>query len=51
MTAAAENRFEVAADTRQMRNPLSDPDAGNRAVQRVISLLNEVVEKGALPAL
>jgi hypothetical protein len=32
-------------------NPIFDPDASNRAVARVISLLNEIVEKGALPAL
>jgi hypothetical protein len=30
---------------------MSDADATNRAVARVISLLNEIVEKGALPAL
>jgi hypothetical protein len=43
-----ENRIQ--ADTRA-RNPMSDADATNRGVARVISLLNEIVEKGALPAL
>jgi hypothetical protein len=40
----------IQADTRA-RNPMSDADATNRGVARVISLLNEIVEKGALPAL
>jgi hypothetical protein len=50
VTAPGKNRFEVDAGTRQVGNPMSDADANNRAVARVISLLNEIVEKGALPA-
>jgi hypothetical protein len=46
------NRPQADADMRtRARNPMSDADATNRAVARVISLLNEIVEKGALPAL
>jgi hypothetical protein len=47
-----ENRIQADADLgTRARNPMSDADATNRAVARVISLLNEIVEKGALPAL
>jgi hypothetical protein len=49
VTAPTKNAFHV--DTRQVPTPMSDPEANNRAVERVITLLNEVIEKGALPAL
>lgn len=42
------DRLQADAD---VRDPMPDADANNRAVARVISLLNEIVEKGALPAL
>jgi hypothetical protein len=51
VTAPSKDRFEIDAGTLQARDPMSDADANNRAVARVISLLNEIVEKGALPAL
>ena len=50
MTAPTRNGLQAGADMRnRVRDPMSDADANNRA--RVISLLNEIVEKGALPAL
>jgi hypothetical protein len=52
VTAPTRSRLEAGSDTRnQVRDPMSDADANNRAVERVISLLNEIVEKRALPAL
>ena len=39
------------ADTRQVSNAMSDADANNRAVERVINLLNEIVAEGTLPVL
>jgi hypothetical protein len=51
VTAPSKDRFDVDAGTLQVGNPMSDADANNRAVARLISLLNEIVEKGALPAL
>jgi hypothetical protein len=44
-----QDRPQADADMRNWAMP--DADANNRAVARVISLLNEIVEKGALPAL
>jgi hypothetical protein len=41
----------LQADADMDNRAMSDADANNRAVARVISLLNEIVEKGALPAL
>jgi hypothetical protein len=41
----------LQADADMGNRAMSDADANNRAVARVISLLNEIVEKGALPAL
>lgn len=52
MTAPMKDRLQADTDMRnRVGNPMSDADANNRAVARVISLLNEIVEKGALPAL
>jgi hypothetical protein len=46
------DRPQADADMRnRARDSMSDADANNRAVAQVISLLNEIVEKGALPAL
>ena len=46
------DRPQADADMRnRARDAMSDADANNRAVARVTSLLNEIVEKGALPAL
>ncbi|HWF70926.1 MAG TPA: hypothetical protein VG187_15445 [Mycobacterium sp.] len=49
MTAPMKDRLQADAD--MGNRAMSDADANNRAVARVISLLNEIVEKGALPAL
>lgn len=49
MTAPMKDRLQADAD--MDNRAMSDADANNRAVARVISLLNEIVEKGALPAL
>jgi hypothetical protein len=43
VTASTKNRYGTDSDTSH--------DANNRAVERAISLLNEVVAKGVLPAL
>ena len=52
MTAPMKDRLQADADMRnRVRNPMPDADATSRAVARVISLLNEIVEKCALPAL
>ena len=52
MTAPTTDRHQADADTgNRAHNPIFDADANNRAVARVISLLKEIVEKGALPAL
>jgi hypothetical protein len=49
VTAPMKDRLQADAD--MDNRAMSDADANNRAVARVISLLNEIVEKGALPAL
>ncbi len=60
MTAPTENGFEVGVEAGTVK--MAKPDAGKRgthpvtvtsdtAVERVVSLLNEVVAQGALPAL
>ncbi len=53
MTAPPKNRIglEVVDGPEQVDKQISDVDANKLAVQRVISLLNEVVAKGVLPAL
>jgi hypothetical protein len=52
MTAPTRDGLQADADMRnRVRDPMPDADANNRAVARVISLLNEIVEMGALPAL
>jgi hypothetical protein len=43
VTAPTKNRYETDSD--------NSHDANNRAVERAISLLNEVVAKGVLSAL
>ena len=52
MTAPTKDRLKADADTvNRAHNPIFNADANNRAVARAISLLKEIVEKGALPAL
>jgi hypothetical protein len=51
VTAPTKDRLKADADMgNRAHNPMFDADANDRAVARVISLLNEIVEKGALPA-